>query len=81
MDAFQSFSKTLKTLKDLPLSIQAILPASDSLTYTSVFVPQPCPSMSRLLEGYRPYTCPIDVVIQFESSNRLFFMTLTGFDC
>ncbi|KAH6602709.1 hypothetical protein BASA61_000874 [Batrachochytrium salamandrivorans] len=70
VDAFQSFMKQVKSLKGLPLSVNTIIPVADALRYSSTFVPQPKPAHSRAQDGYRPYTEPLDVVIEFESSGR-----------
>eukprot|EP00842_Homolaphlyctis_polyrhiza_P003552 jgi/Hompol1/4198/HPOL_003562-RA len=70
LDAFLAFTSEIKKLKELPLSITSVLPASDALRYTSVFVPQPKPSPSQFLDGYRPLITPINVIIQFESSSK-----------
>ncbi|KAJ3150218.1 hypothetical protein HDU89_003307 [Geranomyces variabilis] len=71
MDAYNKFSRNLRHLEGLPLSVTQTVPCAEGLRYTSVFVPQP-----RLLEAdaavdaYRPYYEPLDVVIEFESSPR-----------
>ncbi|RKO85566.1 Nrap protein, partial [Blyttiomyces helicus] len=70
MEALASFTKLLRGLPDLPLSVQSVIPCSAGLRYTSVFIPQPRPEGSEMAEGYCPYTDPLDVVIRFESSGR-----------
>ncbi|KAI8923033.1 Nrap protein [Entophlyctis helioformis] len=70
MDAFQEFTRELKGLKELPLSVSTVLPVADALRYTSVFVPQPKADTSTFFDGYRPLHHPLPVVIEFESSGR-----------
>ncbi|KAL2315016.1 U3 small nucleolar RNA-associated protein 22-like [Schizosaccharomyces pombe] len=60
MEAYNEAVKSLINLSDIPLSIAEILPADESLRYSSSSVP-----------FYESSTCaPIDVVFQFESSSK-----------
>lgn len=72
MTAFDNLSKQLRALDDsLPLMIANIHPASPTLRFSSVFLPQPhdfdniglYPTTARFIE-------PIDVVLQFETSGK-----------
>lgn len=69
-DAFAELGKQLKGLSDLPLSITSVIPSHSGLYFSSVFVPQPVPDEHAFSTGYRPYTEPIDVVIEFETSGH-----------
>ncbi|KAI8896177.1 Nrap protein [Globomyces pollinis-pini] len=64
MSAFESLSKELRAL-DLPLAIHDILPRSDSLTYSSVFFPQP--NVDGQLSSLAH---PADFLIEFEASGK-----------
>ncbi|KAH8549941.1 Nrap protein [Umbelopsis sp. PMI_123] len=72
MTAFDNLVKQLRALDDgLPLMIANIHPASPTLRFSTVFLPQPhdfdniglYPTTARFIE-------PIDVVIQFETSGK-----------
>ncbi|KAJ3235098.1 hypothetical protein HDU81_000845 [Chytriomyces hyalinus] len=70
IDAFNAFSKAVKTLDGIPLDINAVIAADPGLRHSSIFVPQP----SYAGEGTNRLT-PIlrdqmDVVIEFESSAK-----------
>ncbi|KND02445.1 rRNA-processing protein UTP22 [Spizellomyces punctatus DAOM BR117] len=71
MDAFNEFSKHLRQLEGLPLTVTQTIPCAEGLRYTSVFIPQPrMDDEEASSEAYRPYYEPLDVVIEFESSGR-----------
>ena len=72
MSAFDAFSRILRDLEDFPLNLVEIKPACASLRYASAFIPQPLP-----VDVYKQYNAevmpfiePMEVVLQFESSNR-----------
>ncbi|KAI9096592.1 Nrap protein [Phlyctochytrium arcticum] len=69
MDAYNAFSKHLRSLDGLPLSISQTIPVAEGLRYCSVFIPQPkMTEQEAAADTYRPYHAPLDVVIVFESS-------------
>ena len=43
LTAYQTLSKALRDLKDLPLAVVGVQAMSDALTHTAVFPPQPHP--------------------------------------
>jgi U3 small nucleolar RNA-associated protein 22 len=63
MNAYQTLSKQLRSLRELPLSVSSLIPASDTLYYSSAMIPQP-----HTFEN--PLRTPIDVLIQLETSSR-----------
>ncbi|KAJ3154943.1 hypothetical protein HDU86_004462 [Geranomyces michiganensis] len=71
MDAYNKFSRNLRLLEGLPLSVTQTVACAEGLRYTSVFVPQPrLPEAQAAVDAYRPYHEPLDVLIEFESSPR-----------
>ncbi|KAJ3259064.1 hypothetical protein HK103_002951 [Boothiomyces macroporosus] len=64
MDAYQDLIKELKAI-DLRLSIHRIHPLTDSLTYSSVFVPQPDDPSAIISRSNPP-----EFLIEFETSGK-----------
>lgn len=70
MVAFNEFSKTMRNLGDLPLALISVEASSAALRYASTFIPQPRYQVDINASGATilPYSQPIDVVFQFETS-------------
>jgi U3 small nucleolar RNA-associated protein 22 len=64
--SFDSLSRMLKTLQDVPLNVLNVLPSHAALRYSSVFVPNSHSSVSA--DPLEEFVCPMDVTITFESS-------------
>ncbi|KAJ3320289.1 Nucleolar protein 6 [Boothiomyces sp. JEL0866] len=64
MDAYQDLIKELKTI-DLKLAIHRLHPLTDSLTYSSVFVPQPDDPTAIISRSNPP-----EFLIEFETSGK-----------
>ncbi|KAL8278934.1 hypothetical protein RQP46_008603 [Phenoliferia psychrophenolica] len=71
LDAFDSLSRELKDLSDLPLAVASIQPSTPSLRYSSIFVPAPrrlkqferFPDSTKFIEVH-------DMVLTLEGSGR-----------
>ncbi|KAI8995966.1 Nrap protein [Gaertneriomyces semiglobifer] len=71
MEDFNQFAKDIRRLDGVPLTINQVVPASDGLRYTSVFIPQPrMDDAEASVEAYRPYYPPLDVVLELEGSGK-----------
>ncbi|KAF9344020.1 hypothetical protein BGX26_004904 [Mortierella sp. AD094] len=70
--AFESLTKVVKTAEDMPLSVTHMYFASPAARLSSTFIPQPrdfnAPATS--FPDSAQYVEPLDVVIQFESSQK-----------
>ncbi|KAG0011689.1 hypothetical protein BGZ80_000504 [Entomortierella chlamydospora] len=70
--AFESLTKAVKTAEDMPLSVTHMYFASPAARLSSTFIPQPrdfnAPATS--FPDSAQYVEPLDVVIQFESSQK-----------
>ncbi|KAJ3087953.1 hypothetical protein HK102_009907 [Quaeritorhiza haematococci] len=67
MTAFDIFTKRLKALEDLPLSVVNVIPSSSALRYASMHVPQPIDPDSMVPNQFQE---ALDVLVEFESSGR-----------
>ncbi|KAF9531369.1 Nrap protein [Crepidotus variabilis] len=72
LTAFDNLVKSMKALdEELPLSLLAVSPISESLRYTKVFSPVPLPTtLSSKLPLNARYVAPIKIVLEFEKSSR-----------
>ncbi|KAL3680637.1 hypothetical protein R1sor_023593 [Riccia sorocarpa] len=76
LEAFETLSKRLRSMEDLPLRVVSVQPLSPEFRYAAVYYPQPHPLAAEVKES-NPLTkavgaCldPLEVVIQLEGSGR-----------